>query len=316
MNVVIEVSGLHKAFGAVDVLAGIDLSVRRGTVHALLGPNGAGKTTLVHILATLVRPDAGTARIAGADLLAEPAQVRRRIALTGQSAAVDDVLTAAENLRMMARLRGLRGRAARRRAAELIERFGLVEAAGRRVKTFSGGMRRRLDLALSLVVAADVVFLDEPTTGLDPRSRRELWEVIGGLRTSGTTVLLTTQYLEEADELADRVSILGGGSIVAEGTPAELKRTVGEERVELRDHSGALLHAEPTDGSSAGLRRALDVIDRLGLTGELVVRRPSLDDVFFALTETAAGSGTSPDGASGPAAPPTRPLAATGRTPR
>ncbi len=316
MNVAIEVSGLHKAFGAVDVLAGIDLSVRRGTVHALLGPNGAGKTTLVHILATLVRPDAGTARIAGADLLAEPAQVRRRIALTGQSAAVDDVLTAAENLRMMARLRGLRGRAARRRAAELIERFGLVEAAGRRVKTFSGGMRRRLDLALSLVVAADVVFLDEPTTGLDPRSRRELWEVIGGLRTSGTTVLLTTQYLEEADELADRVSILGGGSIVAEGTPAELKRTVGEERVELRDHSGALLHAEPTDGSSAGLRRALDVIDRLGLTGELVVRRPSLDDVFFALTETAAGSGTSPDGASGPAAPPTRPLAATGRTPR
>ncbi len=315
MDAVIEVSGLRKAFGAVDVLCGIDLSVPRGTVHALLGPNGAGKTTLVHILATLVRPDSGTARIAGADLLADPAQVRRRIALTGQSAAVDDVLTAEENLRMMARLQGLRGRAARRRADELVARFDLVEAAGRRVKTFSGGMRRRLDLALSLVVAADVVFLDEPTTGLDPRSRRELWEVIAELRTSGTTVLLTTQYLEEADELADRVSILRGGSIVAEDTPAALKRTVGEERVELRDHSGALLHAEPTDGSSAGLRRALDVIDRLDLTGELVVRRPSLDDVFFALTETAAGPGTHPGG-TGAAVPTTRPLAATGRTPR
>src|SRR5699024_6957768 len=210
MNVAIEVSALHKPFGALAVLGGIDLRVERGSVHALLGPNGAGKTTLVSILATLVRPDSGTARIAGADLLAEPNLVRRRIALTGQSAAVDDVLTAEENLHMMARLRGLRGRAARARAAELVAQFGLVEAAGRQVKTFSGGMRRRLDLAVSLVVAADVVFLDEPTTGLDPRSRRELWQVISGLRTGGTTVLLTTQYLEEADELADRVSILGG----------------------------------------------------------------------------------------------------------
>ena len=313
MNVAIEVSGLHKAFGAVDVLDGIDLSVRRGTVHALLGPNGAGKTTLVSILATLVRPDAGTARVAGVDLLTEPNQVRRRIALTGQSAAVDDVLTAEENLRMMARLRGLRGPAVRRRAGELIAQFGLVEAAGRQVKTFSGGMRRRLDLALSLVVAADVVFLDEPTTGLDPRSRRELWQVIAGLRTAGTTVLLTTQYLEEADELADRVSILGGGSIVAEGTPAELKRTVGEERVELRDEIGTLLHAEPTDGTSAGLRRALDMIDALGRTGELVVRRPSLDDVFFALTETAAAP---PALTRATPAADTRPLASTGRTQR
>ena len=311
MNVAIEASGLHKAFGAVDVLDGIDLSVRRGTVHALLGPNGAGKTTLVSILATLVRPDSGTARIAGADLLADPDLVRRRIALTGQSAAVDDVLTADENLHMMARLRGLRGRAVGRRTAELIAQFGLTEAAGRRVKTFSGGMRRRLDLAVSLVVAADVVFLDEPTTGLDPRSRRELWEVIAGLRTAGTTVLLTTQYLEEADELADRVSILRNGSIVAEGTPAELKRTVGEERVELRDEAGALVHAEPTDGTAAGLRRALDMIDALGCTGELVVRRPSLDDVFFALTETAAA-----DTRTATTATDTRLLATTGRTQR
>lgn len=286
MDTAIEVRGLRKAFGAVEVLSGIDLRVERGAVHALLGPNGAGKTTLVTILATLVRPDAGTVTIAGADLLTDPGGVRRRIALTGQSAAVDDVLTAEENVRMMARLQGLRGRAARRRTRELLARFDLTDAARRRVKTFSGGMRRRLDLALSLVVAADVVFLDEPTTGLDPRSRRELWEVIRTLRADGTTVLLTTQYLEEADELADQISIVGGGRIVAEGTPAELKSTVGEERVEVRDAVGAVLHTEPTDGSSAGLRRALDVIDGLGLDGELVVRRPSLDDVFFALTET------------------------------
>ena len=288
MDVAIEVSGLRKSFGAVEVLSGIDLRVERGSVHALLGPNGAGKTTLVTILATLVRPDAGTASIAGTDLLADPAGVRRRIALTGQSAAVDDVLTAEENLRMMAGLQGLRGRAARSRTRELLARFDLTGAARRRVKTFSGGMRRRLDLALSLVVAADVVFLDEPTTGLDPRSRRELWEVIRTLRADGTTVLLTTQYLEEADELADRISIVGDGRIVAEGTPAELKSTVGEERVEVRDAGSTVLHSEPTDGSSAGLRRALDVIDALGLDGELVVRRPSLDDVFFALTETPA----------------------------
>ena len=285
MDAMIEVRGLRKSFGAVEVLGGIDLSVQRGSIHALLGPNGAGKTTLVTILATLVRPDAGTARIAGIDLQADPVGVRRRIALTGQSAAVDDVLTAEENLMMMARLRGLRGRAARARGRELIDRFGLTDAADRRVKSFSGGMRRRLDLALSLVVAADVLFLDEPTTGLDPRSRRELWEVIAALRSAGTTVLLTTQYLEEADELADRISMLGGGRIVAEGTPAELKRTVGEERVELRDAQGVVLHAEPTDGSTAGLRRALDIIDGLDLSGELVVRRPSLDDVYFTLAD-------------------------------
>ena len=290
MDTAIEVSGLRKSFGAVEVLSGIDLQVERGSVHALLGPNGAGKTTLVTILATLVRPDAGTVTIAGADLRADPAEVRRRIALTGQSAAVDDVLTAEENLRMMAGLQGLRGRTARRRTRELLARFGLTDAARRRVKTFSGGMRRRLDLALSLVVAADVVFLDEPTTGLDPRSRRELWQVIRTLRADGTTVLLTTQYLEEADELADRISIVGGGRIVAEGSPAELKSTVGEERVEVRDAAGSVLHAEPTDGSSAGLRRALDVIDALDLDGDLVVRRPSLDDVFFALTETPAAT--------------------------
>ncbi len=284
MDNAIDVRGLRKSFGRAEVLAGVDLTVRRGSVHALLGSNGAGKTTLVTILATLLRPDAGTASIACADLTSDPVAVRRRIALTGQSAAVDEVLTAEENLRMMAGLRGLRGGAARRRSRELIERFGLTDAADRRVKTYSGGMRRRLDLALSLVVAVPVVFLDEPTTGLDPRSRRELWDVIRSLRQDGTTVLLTTQYLEEADELADMVSILRDGRIVAEGSPAELKRTVGEDVVEVRDAVGKVLHREPTDGTSAGLRRALDAIDAYGLSGEVVVRRPSLDDVFFALT--------------------------------
>ncbi|UFU05410.1 ATP-binding cassette domain-containing protein [Ruania halotolerans] len=284
MQAAIDVRGLRKSFGEVEVLGGVDLRVGRGTVHALLGPNGAGKTTLVTILATLVRPDAGTVHVAGADLVDDPAEVRRRIALTGQAAAVDEVLTADENLRMMAGLHGLRGRAARKRSADLIERFGLCDAAHRRVKTYSGGMRRRLDLALSLIVAVPVVFLDEPTTGLDPRSRRELWEVIRSLRHEGITVLMTTQYLEEADELADIVSILGEGRIVAEGTPAELKRAVGEDLLEVRDRRGVVVHAEPTDGTSAGLRRALDAIDELGVTGELVVRRPTLDDVFFSLT--------------------------------
>ncbi len=285
MEPIIELRGVRKSFGRLSVLDGVDLAVAPGTIHALLGPNGAGKTTLVSILATLVRPDEGHVRVAGADPVRDAVAVRRRIALTGQAAAVDELLTAEENLRMMAALHGLRRDAARARARELIARFGLTAAAGRRVSTYSGGMRRRLDLALSLVVAVPVVFLDEPTTGLDPTSRRELWEVIRSLREGGTTVLLTTQYLEEADELADRVSILRDGAVVAEGTPRELKRAVGEEVVEIHGPRGEVLHTEPTDGSPAGLRRALDTIDALGVDGELVVRRPSLDDVFFALTE-------------------------------
>jgi ABC-2 type transport system ATP-binding protein len=284
MNPAIDVRGLRKSFGEVRVLAGVDLTVEPGTVHALLGPNGAGKTTLVHILSTLVRPDGGTVTVAGADPVHDPDAVRRRIALTGQAAAVDELLTGQENLEMMAALRGLRRDAVRRRSRELVDQFGLAAAAGRRVGTYSGGMRRRLDLALSLVVDVPVVFLDEPTTGLDPASRRELWDVVRTLRAGGTTVLLTTQYLEEADELADRISILRGGKVVAEGTAAELKRTVGQEVLEVRGQGGELLHAVPTDGTSDGLRRALDAVDALGLRGELAVRRPSLDDVFLSLT--------------------------------
>ena len=208
----IMVDGLRKSFGELNVLAGIDLRVGRGTIHALLGPNGAGKTTLVRILATLTRPDGGTARVAGFDLTTERHLVRRSISLTGQYAAVDDLQTGAENLRMMARLVGLSGRAARTRVAELLSRFDLVGAAGRRVGTYSGGMRRRLDLAASLVGTPAVIFLDEPTTGLDLPSRQAMWEVINGLADSGVAVLLTTQYLDEADLLADRIAVLGRGS--------------------------------------------------------------------------------------------------------
>ncbi|WP_413450111.1 ATP-binding cassette domain-containing protein [Georgenia phoenicis] len=287
MDPMISVRGLRKSYGPLEVLTGVDLDVAAGTVHALLGPNGAGKTTLVNILTTLVRPDAGRVSVVGADPVRDPLTVRRSIALTGQAAAVDELLTGEENLRMMAALHGLRRRAARRRSRELVEAVGLGAAAGRRARTYSGGMRRRLDLALSLVVAVPVIVLDEPTTGLDPGSRRELWDVVRSLRDAGTTVPLTTQYLEEADELADRVSVLRDGAVVAEGTPAELKSSVGQEVVEVRGPDGEVLHAEPTDGSPAGLRRALDAIDALGVRGELHLRRPTLNDVFFALTEPA-----------------------------
>jgi len=225
----IRMRGIRKAFRGTAVLAGLDLAVETGEIFALLGPNGAGKTTTVGILATLMRPDAGQASIAGHDVVRAPREVRRRIAFTGQAAAVDELLTGEENLRMLGRLSGLRPAAARRRAGELAERFGLGDAAGRRTGTYSGGMRRRLDLALSLVFPAPVLFLDEPTTGLDPRSRRELWTSIRALADDGTTVLLTTQYLEEADVLADRLAVLDRGAIVAEGTPAELKSRHGAD---------------------------------------------------------------------------------------
>lgn len=284
----IVVEGLHKTFGRRRVLDGLDLEVARGEVFALLGPNGAGKTTTINVLATLVRPDAGTATVAGIDVSRDPDEVKRRISLTGQAAAVDDALTGAENLAMLGRLSGLRRRDARARAAELLERFGVMDAATRRVSTYSGGMRRRLDLALSFVVAPEVLFLDEPTTGLDTRSRRELWDVIRSLAEAGTTVFLTTQYLEEADQLADTVAVLDGGRIVASGTTAQLKGRVGGDAVELHDAHGALLREVPTDGSVSGLRRALDVLDESGAEGVVTLRRPSLDDVFLALT--------SPDG--------------------
>jgi ABC-2 type transport system ATP-binding protein len=225
----ISVTGITKTFGKHTVLAGVDLDVGAGEIVGLLGPNGAGKTTLVNILTTLVAPDSGTATVAGFDVVTHPADVRRRISLTGQAAAVDGLLTGDENLRMMARLSGLTPVASRARATELLDRFDLSEAARKLVSTYSGGMRRRLDLALSLVVTPPVVFLDEPTTGLDTRSRRELWDAIRALAADGAAVLLTTQYLEEADQLCDRVALLDGGRIVAVGTATELKTRVGDE---------------------------------------------------------------------------------------
>ena len=222
----VEEIGLEKSYGRVRVLDGVDLGVARGGVFALLGPNGAGKTTAVRILATLARADAGQVRVAGFDVVADRRQVRRRISLTGQFAAVDDLQTGEENLRMMGRLAGLSRARARRRAAELLERFDLTEAGGRTVSTWSGGMRRRLDLAAGLVGQPEVLFLDEPTTGLDPRSRQAVWQVVGELAASGVSVFLTTQYLEEADRLADRIVVLDGGRVVAEGTSRQLKEQV------------------------------------------------------------------------------------------
>ncbi len=280
----IDVQGLRKSFGANTVLDGVDLTVAAGSIFALLGPNGAGKTTAVGILTTLVSPDAGTARVLGLDVRTQVAEVTRRISLTGQSAAVDDALTATENVVMFARLSGLGRSAARARATELIAQFGLSDAANRLVRTYSGGMRRRLDLALSFVVTPQVLFLDEPTTGLDTRSRRDLWEIIRTLADAGTTVFLTTQYLEEADQLADRIAVLHEGRIAAEGTAAELKARIGGDTVELHDAHGELLREIPTDGTVRGLREAVDALDEAGVDGVVTLRRPSLDDVFLALT--------------------------------
>lgn len=280
----IDVRGLRKSFGANTVIAELDFQVARGEIFALLGPNGAGKTTTINVLTTLVKPDAGTATVAGFDVVTAGADVRRRISLTGQSAAVDDALTATENVVMFGRLCGLSRAQARRRADELLAHFDLTSAASRAVRTFSGGMRRRLDLALSFVVAPDVLFLDEPTTGLDTRSRRDVWDLVRSLAASGTTVFLTTQYLEEADQLADRVAVLHDGRINALGTASELKARVGGDTVELHDAHGELLHSLPTDGSVSGLRRALDTLDAAGAEGVVSLRRPTLDDVFLAVT--------------------------------
>jgi len=285
MAAAIEIVGLRKSFGEQRVLDGIDLRVQAGTVFALLGPNGAGKTTLINILSTLVTPDEGTASVAGHDVTTDRDGVKNAISLTGQSAAVDEVLTADENLRMMARLSGYSATDAKRRASALLEQFDLVDASRKRVKTFSGGMRRRLDLAISLVATPPVIFLDEPTTGLDTRSRQTLWEMILGLAAQGITIFLTTQYLEEADQLADRIAVIDHGVVVAEGTAAELKARVGGEVVELRDGNDQIVRELPTDGSVHGLREAIDQLDAAGLPGGSVsIRKPSLDDVFLALT--------------------------------
>ncbi|MFF4697297.1 ATP-binding cassette domain-containing protein [Streptomyces chattanoogensis] len=302
--------GLTKRYGAKPALDGLDLAVRRGTVHGLLGPNGAGKTTAVRILATLLRPDGGRAAVAGHDVVREPVRVRRRIGWTGQYAAVDGILTGRQNLEMFGRLFHLGARRARVRATELLEQFGLGDAAGKQARTYSGGMRRRLDLAVGLILAPDVLFLDEPTTGLDPRSRNEVWEAVRSLAATGTTVLLTTQYLDEADRLADRITVIDRGRAIADGTPAELKRQVGGDGIHVvlrsaadlpraagavarvaadgvrptQDEAERRVGAPVTDGVAALAEVARTLHDAGIGVEDIGLRRPTLDEVFLRLT--------------------------------
>ncbi len=280
----IEITGLTKSYGDHRVLDGVDLNVDTGSVFALLGPNGAGKTTLINIATTLLAADRGQVVVAGHDVATEPEEVRRAISVTGQHTGVDEVLTARENLILIGRLGGLSSRSARTTADTMIEQFELAEAADRRVATFSGGMRRRLDLALSLVTVPEIIFLDEPTTGLDTRSRQQLWEIIGDLTSRGVTVLLTTQYLEEADRLAHRVAVLNEGRVVAVGDPRELKGKVGQEVLEVRDRDHALLAEFPTDGSVESVRQTLAELETSTATASVTLRKPTLDDVFLTLT--------------------------------
>jgi len=299
----ISARGLRKSFGEKTVLDGIDLTVPQGTILALLGPNGAGKTTAVHLLTTYLSPDAGEIRVAGQDPARNPQAVRRAIGVTGQFSAVDGYLTGRENLMLMADLHLLPKAVGRRRAEELLERFELTEAGGKPASTYSGGMKRKLDLAMTLVGNPKVIFLDEPTTGLDPRSRRTMWDIIRGLVAEGTTILLTTQYLDEADQLAHRVAVLDGGRIVAEGTPAELKARIPGGHIELAfaervDLDAAAVVLDPTsrdddaltlqlagDGRVSTLRTLLRQLDDASVEVEsLTVHTPDLDDVFFALT--------------------------------
>ncbi|CAI6087380.1 ATP-binding cassette domain-containing protein [Cohnella sp. JJ-181] len=285
MKLAIEVKGLRKSFGGQTVLGGVDISVAEGEIYALLGPNGAGKTTLINILTTLVPADGGSARIAGYDVASEGGKVKQSISLTGQFAAVDEMLTAEENLRMMCRLSGMTAAESKRRTEELLRRFDLSGAARKRVKTFSGGMRRRVDLAISLVASRPVLFLDEPTTGLDTVSRRALWDIIAELKASGMTIFLTTQYLEEADQLADRIGVVNGGRIVAEGTAAELKARVGGEVIELTSEREQWSRTVATTGSVQDIGRVLNALaPTLPPDTQVTIRRPSMDDVFIALT--------------------------------
>jgi ABC-2 type transport system ATP-binding protein len=308
MTNAIQANGLVKRYGDVTALDGVDLAVPTGTVLGLLGPNGAGKTTCVRILTTLLRPDAGTAEVAGVDVLGDPRGVRERIGLSGQYAAVDEYLTGFENLDMIGRLYHLGARRSRERARELLRQFRLEDAADRPAKTYSGGMRRRLDLAGALVASPPVLFLDEPTTGLDPRSRTDMWEVIQGLVAGGTTLLLTTQYLEEADLLADDIVVIDHGRIIAQGTADQLKAQVGGERLDITVADGARLaeaqrlleplgvgpavaeeHRRsllmPVTGGAAVLMNALRQLDVAGIeVDDVGLRRPTLDDVFLTLT--------------------------------
>ncbi|MDT6985130.1 ATP-binding cassette domain-containing protein [Streptomyces lusitanus] len=303
----IAANGLRKSYGDKTVLDGVDLAVPEGTIFSLLGPNGAGKTTAVKILSTLVTADAGDLRVAGHDLAADPQAVRAAIGVTGQFSAVDGLITGEENMLLMADLNHLSKAEGRRVAAELLERFDLADAAKKPASTYSGGMKRRLDIAMTLVGDPRIIFLDEPTTGLDPRSRHTMWQIIRELVTGGVTVFLTTQYLEEADELADRIAVLHDGKIAAEGTAEQLKRIVPGGHVRLRftdptayrTAAAALTEASrdddalalqlPSDGTQRELRAVLDHLDAAGIEAdELTVHTPDLDDVFFALTEAAA----------------------------
>ena len=299
----IVTSGLKKAYKDKVVLDGIDLDVPEGTVFSLLGPNGAGKTTAVNVLTTLLRLDGGTARVAGFDLAAEPKKVRSSIGVTGQFASVDELLSGRENLRLMVDLHHIRGGEGRGIIESLLQRFDLEESADKHVSTYSGGMRRKLDLAMTLVDRPRIIFLDEPTTGLDPRSRRTMWNIVRDLVAGGTTIFLTTQYLDEADQLADRIAVLDQGRLVAEGTPEQLKRQVPGGHVQLRfadaaqlaaagrvlsgatpDEEGLILRV-PSDGGVKSMRTLLDRLDEYSIeVEEFTVRMPDLDDVFLALT--------------------------------
>lgn len=304
-KVAIEIQGLKKNFGKLQVLKGIDLTVEEGTMLALLGPNGAGKTTTVKILSTLLKPDAGTITVGGFNVVTEADKVRSQIGLTGQYSAVDEILTGRQNLIMMGQLYHLSHSDAKVRAEELLTQFDLTEAADRAAKTYSGGMKRRLDLALSLVATPPIIFLDEPTTGLDPRSRTNMWEVIEGLMKEGTTILLTTQYLEEADRLADQIAMIDDGVVIAYGTADELKRKVGTERIEFTiapessfekavesiEAEGKASNREErtisvsTDGSVKETKRVLDALYAAGIEIDAMsVHKPTLDDAFLRLT--------------------------------
>ncbi|MGW7262796.1 ATP-binding cassette domain-containing protein [Streptomyces sp. NPDC054842] len=307
MTDAIAVEGVEKRYGDSAALDGLELAVRRGTVHGLLGPNGAGKTTAVRVLTTLLRPDAGRAEVAGCDVVREAARVRRRIGLLGQHAALDEELGGRQNLEMFGRLHHLGARHARVRAGELLERFGLEDTGRKPVGKYSGGMRRRLDLAASLITGPEVLFLDEPTTGLDPRGRAEVWSAVRSLVGDGTTVLLTTQYLEEADQLADRISLVDRGRVVADGTADELKARTGGDRIDVVLREGGLLGAAaallplpaedvsvdvdrrllsaPVTDRMAALAGVVRALEEAGIEAEdIALRRPTLDEVFLHLT--------------------------------